>query len=286
MVNHSKRSPDKRYRFSRDRWSHNGISSNVAEGNNTLLKRSFKSYVWINPKYSQLYLNEYSFLGNLRYYNLENLLPEESRTQPSNPTRLDRHGEMRGLDIKIIHWHKRRQRTPLREVLAKYEYNAGSLVEIEQNITRTKEQEIQNRLSQISNQRVKNILSRRYREYKHWTKTKSTLDQKRAQRDYLELAELVYQAIPDDGYVDLQELAWQLKIPSKKLFRLVGIWVKYDLIEIIDLNRYTKGKEAWHFDMRRKAELLTPLLYIIPKEQTARFNRSWRNKAKQNRRFK
>jgi hypothetical protein len=68
MVNHSKRSGDARYNLSRERWiTKEGVSSNGAEARNNLLKQSFRSYNYISPKWSQLYLDELSFLGNVRY---------------------------------------------------------------------------------------------------------------------------------------------------------------------------------------------------------------------------
>ena len=78
-VNHSLKSKDKRYRFSRERWSKNGIHCQAAESQNNKIKRAFKNYVYIRPQYSQLYLNEYSFIGNLKYYNLEELSIEKGR---------------------------------------------------------------------------------------------------------------------------------------------------------------------------------------------------------------
>ncbi|MCW7508688.1 transposase [Leptospira levettii] len=75
MVNHSKKSNDPRYNMSRKRWSDNGVSSNGAEARNNILKQSFRSYGYVSPKYSQLYLNEISFLGNVRFSSeLRNLL--------------------------------------------------------------------------------------------------------------------------------------------------------------------------------------------------------------------
>ncbi|WP_246047566.1 transposase [Leptospira ilyithenensis] len=68
MVNHSKKSNDHRYNLSRERWiTKDGVTSNGAEARNNTLKQSFRSYHYISPKWSQLYLDEISFLGNLRY---------------------------------------------------------------------------------------------------------------------------------------------------------------------------------------------------------------------------
>ncbi|TGN14045.1 transposase [Leptospira ilyithenensis] len=68
MVNHSKKSNDHRYNLSRERWiTKEGVTSNGAEARNNTLKQAFRSYHYISPKWSQLYLDEISFLGNLRY---------------------------------------------------------------------------------------------------------------------------------------------------------------------------------------------------------------------------
>ncbi|TGN19100.1 hypothetical protein EHS15_10545, partial [Leptospira idonii] len=68
MVNHSKKSKDPRYNLSRERWiTKQGVTSNGAEARNNILKQSFRSYHYVSPKWSQLYLDEISFLGNVRY---------------------------------------------------------------------------------------------------------------------------------------------------------------------------------------------------------------------------
>jgi len=76
MINHSLKSKDKRHRFSRERWCKNGIHIQAAEGHNRNLKYNFGSgYGYIKPKWSQLYLNEYAFLRNIKYYGWDALLP-------------------------------------------------------------------------------------------------------------------------------------------------------------------------------------------------------------------
>ncbi|WP_425593114.1 transposase, partial [Leptospira wolffii] len=73
-VNHSARSKDNRFRWARNRYSKNGIHSQVAEGNNRLLKTAFASYGWIKPEYSTLYLNEFSFIKNANVFGLDVLV--------------------------------------------------------------------------------------------------------------------------------------------------------------------------------------------------------------------
>lgn len=54
--------------MSRERWvTKDGVSSNGAEARNNILKQSFRSYGYISPKWSQLALNELSYLGNVRF---------------------------------------------------------------------------------------------------------------------------------------------------------------------------------------------------------------------------
>jgi len=73
MVNHSLESKDSRYKFSRERWSRNGVNSQIAEGLNGSLKTGFRSYGYVRPQYSQLYLNEWCFWKNIRYFGMERL---------------------------------------------------------------------------------------------------------------------------------------------------------------------------------------------------------------------
>ncbi|TDY71357.1 hypothetical protein CLV96_0319 [Leptospira meyeri] len=67
-VNHSKRSNDPRYNMSRERWiTKQGVTSNSAEAKNALIKGSFKAYQYITPRLSKLYMDEFSFLSNVRF---------------------------------------------------------------------------------------------------------------------------------------------------------------------------------------------------------------------------
>lgn len=79
-VNHSARAKDrKRNVWARSRWSRCGVNNQAAEGFQRILKHSFISgYTYIDPKYSTLYLNEYSVLKSLKTYTLDRLLDQTS----------------------------------------------------------------------------------------------------------------------------------------------------------------------------------------------------------------
>jgi hypothetical protein len=100
-VNHSRKSSDKRYKWSRNRWSKNGIHCNVAEGNNGKIKQAFSTYRWIDPKHSKLYTGEFSVLGNLRYFALDDLLPASTTRKPSPIYKLDENWELRGMSASM-----------------------------------------------------------------------------------------------------------------------------------------------------------------------------------------
>lgn len=75
-VNHSARSKDNRFRFARNRWSKNGVHNQVAEGNQRVLKTAFAAYGYITPKYSQMYLNEFSFIKSANVFGLDVLVDD------------------------------------------------------------------------------------------------------------------------------------------------------------------------------------------------------------------
>ncbi|MBX3722243.1 MAG: transposase [Turneriella sp.] len=100
-VNHSLKSKDKRHKWSRGRWSKNGVHNNVAEGNQAVIKQAFRAYRWIDPKYSQLYLNEFTMLRNLRYFELDDLLPKVSARKPNPTYKLDDNWNLRAFDLRL-----------------------------------------------------------------------------------------------------------------------------------------------------------------------------------------
>ncbi|MBX3722393.1 MAG: transposase [Turneriella sp.] len=88
MVNHSRKSEDKRFKWARNRWSINGVHNQVAEGNHRNLKWHFTAgYSYIRPEYSQLYLNEYAFWKNIKYYGWDKLIRTETENKSAAASR-------------------------------------------------------------------------------------------------------------------------------------------------------------------------------------------------------
>ncbi|MBI3396008.1 MAG: transposase [Spirochaetia bacterium] len=81
MINHSRKSLDKRYKWNRQRWSKGGIHNQVAEGLNSSLKIAMRTYRYFRPEYSQLYLNEWAFFKNWNSLSLQHF----AFSTPSTP---------------------------------------------------------------------------------------------------------------------------------------------------------------------------------------------------------
>ncbi len=272
MVNHSRKSSDKRYKWARNRWSRNGVHCNVAEGKNGILKRSFSSYVWINPRYSNLYLQEYAFNANLRYFGLEQLAPEGDGGPEQPSYRLDDNWAMRKMFTRMIHTGK----PVLKQRLAPLVYEAKSLPELNREASRDKLSEIENLLSKIENQEVALKLRQAHVSLQEWYKSKPTQDQRKKQRYYEVLANKVWPLIPEYGFVEIHEVAAQAKISGKHVYRLLGIWTQLGLLETVDLNKPTKGKVKEYFDVRRTSPVLLPVRYTVEKHLIPEFNKNWR----------
>jgi len=79
QVNHSKRAKNQnRNVWGRDRYSCNGVHNNVAEGMQRVLKTNMRAHSYIQPKFSQLYLNEFSVLKAIRVYGLMKIVEKGS----------------------------------------------------------------------------------------------------------------------------------------------------------------------------------------------------------------
>jgi hypothetical protein len=74
MVNHSVKSRDARYRFSRNRWCQDGVHNQVAEGYNNTIKTAFRSYGYFRPENAGMYLSEFTLMANIRHYGLDAIL--------------------------------------------------------------------------------------------------------------------------------------------------------------------------------------------------------------------
>ncbi|EQA71711.1 hypothetical protein LEP1GSC059_0851 [Leptospira noguchii serovar Panama str. CZ214] len=73
FVNYSVKSKDACYKLTKNYCRKNEIHNQVVEGNYCLVKTAFSAYGYIRPEFSQLYLDEFSFLKNANVLGLDSL---------------------------------------------------------------------------------------------------------------------------------------------------------------------------------------------------------------------
>lgn len=81
MVNHNMKAR-RGHGKSRRRWQQNGIHTAAAEGRQGAVKSAFRQYRYVAPRYSQLYLSEYSVWSGIRYYGVEQLAAPRTEAGP------------------------------------------------------------------------------------------------------------------------------------------------------------------------------------------------------------
>lgn len=272
MVNHSLTSKDKRYRYSKNRWSYLGINSNTAEGNQAKLKKAFSAYGWVNPKYSQLYLDEYTFLGNLRYFSVGDLVGGASgecavASGGVKPTLayVDSPILLRGLGSEMILKRHIQRHPKVSRQIAACTFKAKTLIEIQREANEDEQNRLNLQWSQEHDSNIRRKLQLEYQRYREWLRSKPTKDQRRSQRYFENLAQKLWLVIPTDGFIEIRELANEVGLSTRLLFRVLSVWADRGLIEMVNRNRPTKSKAAYVYDIRRKGSVLTQMLYTTAK---------------------
>ena len=130
LVNHSAHSKDKRYKWARNRWvTEYGVNNNVAEGLNSVLKKYVSGYGWFKPEYSQLYLNEFSFLKSMRHLSWEGVAKYElAQRKAARPVETDE-GEPKGRTKPVTIRGVRYTHRNLASKLVKYHFHPATLEE-------------------------------------------------------------------------------------------------------------------------------------------------------------
>ncbi|MFZ5631207.1 MAG: hypothetical protein ACOY5B_18905, partial [Spirochaetota bacterium] len=216
---------------------------------------------------------EFAFNANLRYFSLDDLLPDSTNT---THYQLDDNWDLRGLESIVMHGKSQ----PLQDRITALEYEAKSLVEIKHLEQRSKTQIVKDEIAKEDNPDMAILLESEYNRLQRWLKSKPTQDERKKQRYYEALAEKVWKIIPTHGFIEIHELALIAKISGKHIFRLISVWTKAGLLETVDLNRKGKAKTIEYFDIRRYGEVLVPIRYTIKKNKIPSFNRDWRSKTR------
>jgi hypothetical protein len=256
MINHSRKSPDNRFRFARDRWSRNGVHNQVSEALNSSLKAEMQAYRYFKPENSTLYLNEWSFFKNLRYFGLAKIadrrLKRKSRCVDSSA------------DISPSF---RRPSVP--ERIKKLRYQCPSLEDRRDSEHGEQNgkvgEDIQTLLGLSSNARLKDALTEND---VFWQRGHSQEHQRKQERRYQYLADQLWSKLNLEEWIPINEIATTFSILPRRLFPIVRRWSDLGLAEVTDIAAEKSGNRTFAYHLCRTLDVRLPrILYMRTKQQ-------------------
>lgn len=150
--------------------------------------------------------------------------------------------------------------------LAPHLYIAKTLNEIQVQTSKRRKFDFESALKLEPNLQNRSKLKVLNTERERWISGKTTKDQRRKQRYFEELADRVWKELPRDSYIEIRDLAAAMQASTRNLYRILSVLAGHGLIEMKDLNRQTNSKHAKSFDLKRKAEVIIPLVYVKERE--------------------
>ncbi|WP_367899067.1 transposase [Leptospira sp. WS58.C1] len=250
-VNHNAKSKKGRYRWARNRWSKYGVHSQVAEGNQRLLKTSFGAYCYTTPEYSTLYLNEFAFLKNAKVLGLDILIQDGAEDSV-------------GIGAMLYGPSKtsRARNKSLQPSIDKFRYSETNESVSEESIIESG-YALLNSKSAIEKAKVK--LSKEMLSHNQfWNEKKGTYSQRRRELEHQKLANKIWNMIIEKkekgSHISVSDLCTSLRIRKVTANHILKKWIKLKLIE-----KRRKG-QAWYdrtidFYIKPKANDLPFLLY-------------------------
>jgi len=305
MINHNAKAKSKRYKWARNRWSKNGVHCQVAEGNNALLKKSFAAYGWIKPEYSQMYLDEFSFFKGVKYYGWEALVEEDKkeinyRPQDRGKDGIDHRGSLsvRSSQGKHQRPSKAGESTVgivsgkyaqhiclpnqwLKNKIQKLCYKPLTFEErqkLEINLYRYKpDSKLLPILEKSENQKLRQQINI-YKQY-HEGALKLKDWQKAKEKQYQYLAVKLWEALPDDGWGELNDIAERENLSKLQLLRIVRTWAIFGIAEVVDRTYIDGINKQLIYDIQKILPVLPDILY---RQNRKRFenNSEWKNYVK------
>jgi len=272
MVNHNLKSEDSRWKFSRQRWCRNGVHSQVAEGLNGSLKKAMRSYCYFRPEYSRLYLDEWSFFKNLKYFGFEKIAHAAKKNSSFNS--INRHPSPSSLSlspsssgfsrnrnacgVKVEGMSSHLQRHRISEIVKELKYYPVSIEERGKNDSSN----LNGKLSldfepkgSLKDAMIENDL--------FWTRGNSKLYQRKKERVYQFVAQQIWDSLAVGEFSSLNDII-DLKGPFVKMgYRVTRRWAKLGLVEFQDLKKSEFGHERHAYEICRIRDLPLPqLLYM------------------------
>ena len=288
MVNHSKKSADRRFKYARDRWCQNGVHNQVSEGLNGSLKKAMRAYSYFRPQYSTLYLNEWAFFKNLRYFGLERLA--ENSLAAENPVvRRSRTGCLIesardsaeggngpcGASADSIF----RQKLPFTRLLEPYFYRAERIPGASQR-PHARSGSASPELERILKLAPFASLREAIQSCRAFWAASSLPYQRAKQRKYARLANHLWDRIQSRDWHYLSDLIAETRIDNRPLMRVLRRWADTGIIELRDLTPGPSKKHAIEYGFRRLLPGAVPLPEILYRQNRKEFleeTEKWQN---------
>ncbi|WP_157210369.1 transposase [Turneriella parva] len=255
-VNHnlqSKRGTGK----SRRRFQQNGIHTQAAEGRQGALKTAFRAYRYIKPEHSQLYLNEYSFFGALKYYGAERITAQNQSLLGNN---LDRSTKQAGWGLSGMNVGQKAE--TITALTQPFFYRPPTMDDRRELSPRAQafreNREIMEAIGS-SNEKLANALT----EYQKFYAAPTVSHQRRRERQYAHTAQKLWQALPDNGYADLSLICRENGLSKRMCHRVVARWSHIGLTNVIDRTVISRNNKEHVYDVQRILPNLPHVLYMV-----------------------
>ena len=247
MINHSAKGKDERSAFSCERWSKNGVHNQVSEGLNGSLKSAFRGYGYIKPEWSTMYLNEWSFFKNARYFGLNQIAREKQNCTLS----------LQKISVSGNHQNQYSQH--------KFEPLTLEMRKTSDISDPFSSPEIRKFLEIAENLGLKDAMV----EHQIFLLRENSKPYQRVkERKYNFLAQSLWQHLKINTFASLNEICLELQIENKNFHRIVRRWSSLNLIELRDLRRETQRHGRREYQIYRRLQTDLPeILYMKTKNQ-------------------
>lgn len=248
---------------SRRRWQQNGVHTQAAEGRNGALKLAFKQYRYVKPKYSQLYLNEHSFIGALKYYGIEKIASANAATAVATvadtKAPYSRGGQCGvGISDKIVE--------SLPQKFGGFLYKPNSLEDRrELHPSAKKLKQARQLLKELEDSQSPLRIS--LKEYLAFYEGRTITHRRRREKTYTFWADKLWVALSTDEYRMIGPICDSQGIPRRIAYRILGRWNNVGAARIVNRTKISREERRQDFDVKLKAATLPPLLYVANAER-------------------
>jgi len=255
-INHSARAKDgQRNVYARDRWSKNGVHSQVAEGFQRALKTTMANYCYVKPEYSQLYLDEWCAIRALKQYGIQAV---------ADAKRADFGVSSKG----ILNFPKRKTKSHgyIQSAISAKKYIAPMPDDRNHaNFSKTRKQ-IPQQLRQMLDFNEYFDLKQAVWDYLYfWDESDGS--RRKNEIEFNSYARRLYGLLKREVYNDLGSLVRTLSLPRYHCLRIARIWHKLKIANVVYEQR--KGGTSVDFKIKPLIPVLPDILYTYDKEDLA-----------------